>query len=519
MRLGRTPFRLGFGLAWAIASGCGGPTDSEPVYKTRAELLDPSTCQQCHAKHYRDWSGSMHAYASRDPVFLAMNKRGQEETHGALGDFCVKCHAPLALSEGATIDGLNLTELPARLQGVGCYFCHNVKAVEGTHNNPLLLANDVTMRGRIADPAANPAHASAYSPLVSGAAAESSALCGACHDIVLPSPPAPVAVELERTFSEWRGSVFAPERAPTPSAVSTCTACHMYPAGEEPIAEGPGLKVGTRVRHSHEAAGVDTALDAFPNSGDDVSDRAVREEQRRAIQSALDATLRIEICLQTLSDTSAVRVTLDNAGAGHNWPSGASQDRRAWVEVVAFRGGERIYESGVVEPGQSGVPRADADLWQLRDFTFNAQNQEAHMFWDVARYETATIPAQRTSNPSSPDFYMAHAVRRFPRDKTSFIQGVPDRVTVRVRIRSIGLDVIDDLVGSGHLDRAVRDAIPVFDLLPNRHLATKNRPEFAPLGEVSMEWSTATGASPVFSSATDYAERPPWRCIGMPRGR
>jgi hypothetical protein len=374
------------------------------------------------------------------------------------------------------------------------------------------------MRGRFADPVANPAHASASSPLVSGAEAESANLCGACHDIVLPSPPAPMPVELERTFSEWRGSVFAPAHAPTPSAVATCTACHMYPVAEEPIAEGAGFKVKSRVRHSHEAAGVDVALDAFPNSGDVAADQAIRDDQRRAIQSALDATLRIEICLQIFSDTSsAVHVTLDNAGAGHNWPSGASQDRRAWVEVIGYREGRRIYESGIVaqgEPIDSG-----RDMWQLRDFAFNGEGNEAHMFWDVASVEAGTIPAQTTSIPSSPDFYRAHAVRRFPLLKTEFIDGVPDRVTVRVRIRPMGLEVIDDLVGSGHLDAAIRAAIPVFDLLPNRHLATMGRPEFAPLAEISMEWSSATRSSPVFVARSDYSERPELRCVGMPRGR
>ena len=60
----------------------------------------------------------MHAYASTDPVFLAMNQRGQRETNGELGSFCVQCHAPMALRTGATTDGLNLKTLPEHLQGV-----------------------------------------------------------------------------------------------------------------------------------------------------------------------------------------------------------------------------------------------------------------------------------------------------------------------------------------------------------------------------------------------------------------
>ena len=116
---------------------------------TREQLLDPQTCQSCHPSHYKEWSGSMHAYAADDPVFLAMNRRGQEETDGELGDFCVQCHAPMALREGATFDGLNLPDVPQSLKGVTCYFCHSVDGVQGTHNNPLTLADDEVLRGAV----------------------------------------------------------------------------------------------------------------------------------------------------------------------------------------------------------------------------------------------------------------------------------------------------------------------------------------------------------------------------------
>ena len=72
---------------------------------TRDQLLDPASCQGCHPDQFSQWSGSMHAYSSKDPVFVAMNQRGQRETDGGLGSFCVQCHAPMALHEGATTDG------------------------------------------------------------------------------------------------------------------------------------------------------------------------------------------------------------------------------------------------------------------------------------------------------------------------------------------------------------------------------------------------------------------------------
>ncbi|MFS8068718.1 MAG: multiheme c-type cytochrome, partial [Byssovorax sp.] len=70
------------------SSGTGGAFAAK---LTTEELMDPQACVRCHEEHVRAWSGSMHAYAAEDPVFVAMNARGQRETNGALGDFCVKC--------------------------------------------------------------------------------------------------------------------------------------------------------------------------------------------------------------------------------------------------------------------------------------------------------------------------------------------------------------------------------------------------------------------------------------------
>ncbi|HVZ34818.1 MAG TPA: multiheme c-type cytochrome, partial [Polyangiaceae bacterium] len=149
-----------FALALWTLGGC---NSSSASYLSHEELLDAQSCQQCHPKQYQDWSSSMHAHASDDPIFRAMNQRGQREA--GIGDFCVKCHAPMAVREGATVDGLNLDTVPQPLKGITCYFCHSVDGVADTHNNPLQLASDGLLRGPYADPFANPAHPSAYSIL------------------------------------------------------------------------------------------------------------------------------------------------------------------------------------------------------------------------------------------------------------------------------------------------------------------------------------------------------------------
>jgi hypothetical protein len=497
-----------------LSLGCS-ESAAERRYPPAEDLYDSQRCAGCHPSHYDEWSASMHAYAARDPVFIAMNERGQQETDGALGSLCVNCHAPMAVLTGATVDGLNLDEVPDSLKGVTCYFCHNVEAVDSDHNNPLRLSQKPVMRGRIRDPVDNDFHQSAYSSLLDGAKPESATLCGACHDIVVPSPPAPVPVALERTFVEWKESVFSPENSPTPSAFSTCNSCHLpVSANDDPIGpNGP-----RRDRHSHHMAAVDAPLDPFPSTDDPEKDAALAEAQALERARVLDPTLRIEICVQELAASmSAIHLTLDNASAGHHFPSGAAQDRRAFVEVLAYQADELIYQSGVVEDGEDPLALGDPDLWMFRDETFDADGNETHMFWNVAEVVSHTVKAQVTADPSDRRYYESHAVRRFPFDPEAVIMGIPDRVTVRVRITPVGLDVLDDLIGSGHLDAGVRDAMKTADLIPYRRLAVADDSPLASLRTVSMEYSAATKASALFQVRDDFTVTPPLSCVGVPR--
>ena len=427
-------------LAPACSGGSSGEAPAGEPKLTEAELRDPSSCQRCHPAHYVEWSGSMHAFAAEDPVFVAMNARGQRETKGALGTFCVKCHAPLAVRDGATKDGLDLASLPAWQRGVTCYFCHSVAEVKGSHDAQLELATDGVLRAGLADPMPTAAHASAHSSLHDREQAASSSLCGSCHDIVTPN-----GTHLERTYAEWQSTVFSHEQGRL-----TCSQCHME--GRQGLAaEVPGAP--SRRTHGHAFPGVDVALADFPE----------REAQRAAVQRSLDTTLQAALCVKA---GALVEVVLDNVGAGHLFPSGASQDRRAWVEVVAWAGGKRIYESGVVPEGQSPLTKPDADLWLFRDCLLDAKGAEVHMFWEATRYDSNQLPASTTIDPADPAFYATHVKRAFPRQggASTELPTPPDRVTMRVRLQPVGLDVLDGLVASGDLDGAVLAKMPTFDL-------------------------------------------------------
>jgi hypothetical protein len=423
------------------ATGCG--VDAEPASSTaltRQQLLDPETCAACHSDHYQEWSGSMHAYAAEDPLFLAMNARAQREA--GLGDFCVKCHAPLAVREGMTTDGLNLAQLPRQLKGVTCYFCHSAEAVKGTHDNPVQLADDKFMRAAIADPLPNPAHASSYSGLQDRSHIGSADLCGSCHDIQNQH-----GVDLERTFSEWRSSAFA--QAP---GGTTCGQCHMA----ESKALTPAAYIAGAVprrTHAHDFPAVDLALGAFPN----------RKAQRASVQRLLDTTVQSALCVRGLGSNKSLMVILDNVAAGHAWPSGVAHDRRAWVELNGDQTDELVYQSGVVPTGMSPTLLDDPDLWLLRDCGYDQQGKHVAMFWEARGIESLLLPGQLTFDATDRRFYQTHVYRTYPRAGGTLGFDL-DRVSMQLHLSPVGLDVADDLIESGDLEPAVREQLTTFDV-------------------------------------------------------
>ena len=434
----------------AALAACGDDASTSPTADagpgvttfSREKLLDPAKCKDCHPRHYREWASSMHAYASADPVFLAMNRRGQEETNGQLGKFCVNCHAPMAVREGATTDGLNLDEVPKPLQGVTCYFCHNAKEVTDDHNNPLVLADDTTMRGGIANAKRPKAHGVAYSQLHDGNTHEASKMCGSCHDIVNTN-----GVHLERTYAEWQDSVFS--AATLEGGLLTCNQCHMNPY-DGVAADDPDTRVGQRIVHEHLWPAVDIALTSFPD----------KELQHEAIQCVLASSVKVF----SLTVTPLEAIVLLEGQAGHRVPSGASQDRRMWLELTAYDADDNvIFSSGdiaddEVEEKPADDPDHDPHLWVFRDRLYDAEGNETHMFWEAAKSAAHPDGYESNTQPPAKGRAVPHTVeRRYPMFQ-------PARVTVRVRLRPMGLDVLDDVIGTGHLAPAIRDAMPTHTL-------------------------------------------------------
>jgi hypothetical protein len=431
-------------VAWlAVLCACTTTATPDEPSMAREDLANPAKCQVCHPDQFREWAASMHAYAADDPVFRAMHARGQRETQGKLGTFCLKCHAPQAVADGVIVTGQeDLDKLPPGSKGVTCFFCHSVDAVAETHNNGLKLATDLMLRGPLADPLHTDAHRSRYSALHDRDQLGSSTLCGSCHDVVTP-----LGAQLERGFLEWHGSVF--NQAP---GGDTCGQCHMPQSPQpKPVAVADGAPV--RHPHNHLFPAVDTPLIAWPDS----------DVHIKAVQALLDATLQSAVCVQKNGGGARLSVILDNVAGGHGFPSAAALDRRLWLEMIAKKNGQIVYQTGVVADNAVVDTGADPDLWLMRDCGYDTTGASVHMFWQVASVVGNALPVQLTFNPSDPRFYQSHVRAEFPANGSN-VAVMPDEVTVRVRLQPVAREVLDELLATGDLPQTVRDAMPTWQV-------------------------------------------------------
>ena len=139
-----------------------------------------------------------------------------------------------------------------------------------------------------------------------------------------------------------------------------------------------------------------------------------------------------------------------------------------WLEVLAYDRSGKLLDrvssgniaDGEIEDKPEGDPKRDPHLVMFRDRIYDAQARPAHMFWQAAisgahpdGYESSVLPAATTTYIEG-----KHAVLK--QYRLSGPDGLPARVTARVRVRPIGLDILEDLVASGDLDPAIVARMP-----------------------------------------------------------
>ena len=311
------------------------PTElNDPISMPLVPTLDPADaasaeqCESCHEVHVEEWSQSLHSYAIADPVYRALVEVRQQDFDGAQDRFCLACHTTVGSRGGEVYPGFDMDDLsPIAEEGVTCVAYHKVASVERVNNAGNVLDLAGPMRGPIDDPDGSAFHESVSSPLFQE---DSPKLCGSCHDVIETS-----GLNLERPYEEFLES-------PSFEAGGRCTDCHM------PKTRRPIVQCGQERDHSdHRFIGVDIPLE--PGVITVEEEDALMAE----IETLLTGSVQLDVTAQDVvsgGDQIDLVLSATNLIDAHNFPTGSTFIRQAWIEVVASDAtGRELYSTGTLD--------------------------------------------------------------------------------------------------------------------------------------------------------------------------
>ncbi|QQR73663.1 MAG: carboxypeptidase regulatory-like domain-containing protein [Holophagales bacterium] len=292
-------------------------------------------CSACHFTQFLEWSTSSHGLAARDE-WVADVHSGTGTPGGGAGyvylnthdpgetGFCATCHA--ALEDVRTPGQLQLNEVSteAGIDGVTCLTCHQIDSIDGDVN-ALHHLGQSTYRFPVGDQF--PTELQVWGPLDDvdfdqmrpshAAFQRDSRFCASCHQYNNPSNGAAG----QHTYTEWLASRFA---VPGPG-YRTCQSCHMEERAEAgPICDAFPVERPASQRHEHKFDG--------------------------ATPERLSAAILLRAAATEQPGMVALHAEVENAGAGHSFPTGVSIRNAMLVVSASLHGVPLVRRSGPTVP-------------------------------------------------------------------------------------------------------------------------------------------------------------------------
>jgi len=368
-----------------------------------SQMRTPSQCQNCHgdydsANHVEPWPtwvGSMMGQAGRDPLFWASLDVAEHDFPG-IGDFCLRCHAPVAWLEGrseppgGSEDGCglqgNLDDTNNDFDGLTCHFCHRMMINPSppvgqqsvyTENGQFWIADGACPNGggqpcRFGpylypqDGTDTPPHPWDHSPYL-----EDSQYCGNCHNVTNPALNLIIAgvdtgipMPVERTYREWTQSDFADLSSPS---YQTCQNCHMPDPSISPAyACSSMINDHTGDLPVHDFAGgnawmPDVLRGEYPNLGIDNELQATRDKALDMLQNQSANVTVTAPASVTAGGNMIVSVRVTNL-TGHKLPTGYPEGRRMWLHLQASDGNSTLFFESAAYDTATGILTEDAQV-------------------------------------------------------------------------------------------------------------------------------------------------------------
>ena len=375
-------------------------------------LISSQNCRGCHGYDYDPahviepadtWSGTMMANSARDPLFWAALDVANNDSP-AIGDFCLRCHAPGAWlagrseppggsTDGCGLEGMIDDTYANDFDGVTCHLCHRMMVNDSPPSGQLASYQENAQfwiddsdcggegqpcrRGPYAygQGETTPPHPFQYSPYHL-----TSEFCANCHNVTNPARnlivngvDQGIRFPMERTHTEWAQSEYA---VAGPSA-ATCQTCHMPEAQVEGSYACVFLsndRTGNMAVHRFAGGNSwipEVLRQTYLNLDLDSEFAATRDAAIDMLQNH-SADIAVTAPLEVTSGTqmqATVRVT---NRTGHKLPTGYAEGRRMWIGVEARDGnGVKFWESGAYDAATGDLThdpaikiyRAEQGVW------------------------------------------------------------------------------------------------------------------------------------------------------------
>jgi hypothetical protein len=472
------------------------------------------------------------------PINHAVALANQElMTSDKIGVFCEHCHrlvdAKLAANPAGNLDGRILANLGANQPaeyGNGMYVIDPDRAVipetaaELGQNEPdgVLDPGNARRRGPFA---AYPTTGWVLSKAVQGnhrmitsAFHQKAELCATCHDVSNPALERAAVggaytanavdasagdfsvsklMPIERTFSEWKASVYAGAGVSAPvfdtaKNVRTCQDCHMRDA-----AGASACSLDARPENQmpfHDLTGGNTFIPAvlrdvyYQGSGTVAgSDRAdIRGSLTDTIERAqymLRNAASIEAKTVNVAGTDKLRVRVYNE-TGHKLPTGYPEGRRMWVNVKFLDANDKLLKetnrydlaTGVLSVQKNGQTDPESRVYEAHLGT--GGHETFHFVLNNEVIKDNRIPPRGFDNAAFDQFggtpvHATYANGQFWDDSDYAIPGCARKAQVTLYYQTASREYIEFLRDENHLTEQGKGAgLRMYDLWKNNGRST-----------------------------------------------
>lgn len=324
--------------------------------KSNVPFFEPKKCGGCHSKQYREWNGSVHSLAFKDPIYQGELNKAVKAVGHDISRQCEGCHSPVGMMTGEIKGAGNTGLSDMAMAGVSCDVCHSISGV--THwqtpshepeNGSFILTPGVETKKGQTLIKRGPFKPSEYCGGGFHKCEESTLhlqadLCASCHQVYHYDAHFPI----EASYLEWKHGPFAQKNI-------LCQDCHMVDI--ETFKRSADLfEKPRRENYYHYFSGANflltyLAAGAAKKAGDEKLEKSLLQQYEMAVErlkSAADIEL-FPIYHDGRLDELKVRVK--NIRAGHNLPTSLTNVRQMWLEITARdETGKIVMTTGALNP-------------------------------------------------------------------------------------------------------------------------------------------------------------------------